>query len=445
MSIPVDDTIAAVATASGRGSVGIVRVSGNRAGAVAERLLGCVPEPRHAALHWFRDAAGDLIDRGLALYFPGPDSYTGEDVLELHGHGGSVVLDLILSAVLASGARLADPGEFSRRAFVNGKMDLAQAEAVADLIDSASRAGARAAARSLRGAFSERLHDLVARLTSLRVHVEAAIDFPEEEIDFLADPELKARIDDIEAYFDDVTAAVNRGRRLRDGLVIVIAGPPNVGKSSLLNRLAGAEAAIVTDIAGTTRDVLREDIQIEGLPLRIVDTAGLHDSADPVEAEGIRRARAAMVHADRVLWIQDATSPAPPPDDLPDRPLTVVCNKIDLVGGLSAGVETGEIDRISVSALTGEGMDVLADYLKHLAGFDDVVEGELIARRRHLDAIDRAHRHLRQGIAEFRDHAAGEIMAEELRLAQHALGEITGRVTSDDLLGEIFSSFCIGK
>ncbi len=438
------DTIAALATPPGRGGIAVVRVSGPDAGRIAAAMLAEVPAARHATLCWIRDADGEPLDRGIALYYPAPHSYTGEDVLELQCHGGPVPSAAILTSALASGARLAEPGEFTRRAWLNDKMDLAQAEAVADLIDSATVAAARAAARSLHGDFSARVHELVDALTELRVHVEAAIDFPEEEIDFLSDPALRGRLERVTGLFDDLSRSTRQGQLLRDGMTVVIAGRPNAGKSSLLNRLAGHDAAIVTDRAGTTRDVLREDIQIDGMPLRVVDTAGLRDSDDPIEQEGVRRARRAMAQADRVLVVVDATCDDDAKiDGLPEGvPVTVVLNKTDL---LDAPPRPGNDDEIALSALTGEGVDALRAHLKASVGFDSAGEGNLIARRRHLDALRRARAHLDRGRHELLDNAAGEIMAEELRLAQGCLGEITGTVTSDDLLGEIFGRFCIGK
>lgn len=450
MPDPTSDTIAALATAAGRGAIGIVRVSGPLAAPIARAITGAVPPARLAALCWFDDSDGERLDRGLTLFFPGPDSYTGEDVVELHGHGGPVLMEALLHSVLSHGARLAEPGEFTRRAFLNDKLDLAQAEAVADLIDCQSREAARAAARSLHGDFSVAIAALVDALTALRVYVEAAIDFPEEEIDFLALPEVTTRIDEVRARFDTLRRDARHGQLLRDGMTVVIAGVPNAGKSSLLNRLAGHDAAIVTDRAGTTRDVLREDIHIDGMPLRIVDTAGIRDSHDPIEQEGVRRAQAAMAGADRVLLVVDATAPAwPEASSLPpDVPVTVVRNKTDLLPAGEAApspAAPGEGPGIDVSALTGAGIDALREHLKRCMGFDSGERSTLIARRRHLDALQRAQQHVLTGESELREHAAGEIMAEELRLAQQCLGEITGHVSSDDLLGRIFSSFCIGK
>jgi len=444
------DTIAAIATPPGRGGVGIVRVSGPLAPRIAEGILGRCPPPRYAHFGSFRAVGGELLDTGIALYFPAPHSFTGDDVLELQGHGGPVVLDRLLSAVLACGARPARAGEFTERAFLNGKLDLAQAEAVADLIDSASSEAASLALRSLQGAFSQRIHLLVELLIALRSYVEAAIDFSDEEIDFLSEGGVAARLDQVRAELDAVMAAARQGSLLREGMTLVIAGQPNAGKSSLLNALAGRDTAIVTDIPGTTRDVLREHIQIDGLPLHIVDTAGLRESDDPVEREGIRRAWGEIAKADRVLLIVDATCGITPQDEallarIPAGvPRTVVRNKIDLTGegpGVAEGPLGPEV-RISVRAALG--LDALRDHLKGSVGYQ-AGEGIFMARRRHLEALARAGDHLAHGAAQLRDHRSGELLAEELRIAQQHLGEIVGTFTADDLLGRIFSQFCIGK
>ncbi|MEW8013415.1 MAG: tRNA uridine-5-carboxymethylaminomethyl(34) synthesis GTPase MnmE [Candidatus Sedimenticola endophacoides] len=444
------ETIAAIATPPGVGGVGIVRVSGERAAAIAEALIGALPEPRHARLSRFRDAAGRVIDEGIALYFPSPHSFTGEDVLELQGHGGSVVMDMLLQRVIECGARLARPGEFSQRAFLNGKLDLAQAEAVADLIESGTAAAARLAVRSLEGAFSDRINELVERLIRLRGYVEAAIDFPEEEIDFLADERIGIELAQLIGAVESVRDSARVGRLLRDGMTLVIAGLPNAGKSSLLNALAGRESAIVTDIPGTTRDLLRERIQIDGLPLHLVDTAGLRESGDAVEREGIRRARKQLEQADRILWIFDDL--VDPGHDALDRttlppgvPITLVRNKVDRSATPVAIAEVGGETEIALSAKTGDGIDLLREHLKQSVGYPGDQEGEFIARRRHLDAIARATRHLEEGRTVFERSASGELLAEELRQAQRALGEITGEFSADDLLGRIFADFCIGK
>jgi len=445
------DTIAAIATAPGRGGIGIVRVSGPGCRVVADALLGRVPEPRVAELHRFRDADGGPIDEGLALYFPGPASFTGEDVLELHGHGGPVVMDLLLRRVLALGARVAEPGEFTQRAFLNDKLDLAQAEAVADLIDSGSAQAARAALRSLQGEFSSQVHDLAEAVLELRMWVEAAIDFPEEEVDFLGDRALGARLQFIRGRFAELAETARQGALLRDGLTLVIAGRPNAGKSSLLNRLAGYDAAIVTPVPGTTRDVLRERIEIDGLPLHVLDTAGLRESPDEVEAEGIRRARRELERADRVLFVVDASDPtavAAIELDLAalptGAPRTVVLNKIDRVGG-EPRLEQGDPARVHLSAATGAGLELLRTHLKDCVGFHPAGTSVLSARARHLEALRRARAHVEEAHRLLTERHAGELVAQELTDAQKQLGEITGEVTSDELLGRIFSSFCIGK
>lgn len=441
------DTIAAIATPPGRGGIGIVRVSGPAAPAVAKAVTGGLPKPRHATRASFRDAAGEVLDDGIALYFPAPGSFTGEPVLELHGHGGAVVLDRLFAAVLAHGARPARPGEFSERAFLNGKLDLAQAEAIADLIDSGSEHAARAAMRSLSGEFSTCVRSVVEAVTDLRAQIEASIDFPDEDADFLADGEVASRTRRILDELDLLAASARQGALLRDGLVVAIAGAPNAGKSSLLNRLAGHDAAIVTEVAGTTRDVLREDIVLDGLPVRLIDTAGLRESGDPIEQEGVRRARAEIARADHVLMVVDAADPAavkPRDPALADRPVTVVRNKVDLTGEPPGVDATEGTTVLRVSAKTGAGLDALRRHLQQAAGWSPGT-GTFSARRRHLDALARARAHVADGFEALETRHAAELCAEELRLAQQALGEITGAVTDEDLLGRIFSSFCIGK
>lgn len=444
------DTIAAIATAPGRGGVGIVRVSGPAVAAIADGICGGLPVVRQAVFRHFRAADGGALDAGLVLYFAAPASFTGEPVLELQGHGGPVVLDLLLARVCELGARPARPGEFTERAFLNGRLDLAQAEAIADLIDAATAQAARAALASLDGEFSRRVQVLAEGMIELRLWIESAIDFPEEEIDFLADGELGARAAALVAELDALMAEAGQGRLLREGMTVVIAGRPNAGKSSLLNRLAGFDAAIVTPIAGTTRDVLRERINLDGMPLHIIDTAGLRESADPVEQEGIRRAWREIERADRLLLLVDDAS-GPTAEDaalrarLPARlPLTLVRNKIDL-SGAGAGETQGDWgEEIRLSALDGRGLDSLRAHLKRCMGYDDAHEGRFMARRRHLDALQRT----REALACARQQLsvrAGELAAEELRRAHQALGEITGEFTPDDLLGAIFSRFCIGK
>ncbi len=444
------DTIAALATPPGRGGVGIVRVSGPGSAAIAQAILGRVPPPRHADYLPFRSPAGEVLDQGLALYFPGPHSFTGEDVLELQGHGGPIIMDRLLAAVLALGARPARPGEFSERAFLNGKLDLAQAEAIADLIDSSSEQAARSALRSLQGAFSACIHGLVEGLIELRLYVESAIDFPEEEIDFLVDGVIEARLGALQQRLAEVQRSARQGQLLKEGMTVVLAGRPNAGKSSLLNALAGQESAIVTAIPGTTRDILREQITIDGMPLHVIDTAGLRDSDDPVEQEGIRRAWAAIEKADRVLLVVDDTVGVQQEEEgilarLPSTlPVTVVRNKSDLSGRPPGQTEGPLGMEIALSAHSGEGLEALRRHLKATVGYESTGEGVFMARRRHLNALAEAEERL-ESAAALLARRQGELLAEELRLAQHALGEITGEFTSEDLLGRIFTSFCIGK
>ncbi len=447
---PDDATIAAIATPPGRGGVGIVRVSGARTREIAKSILGACPAPRHAVVRRFRDAQNKTIDEGIALFFQAPASFTGEDVLELHGHGGPQVMDMLVARVLELGARPAAPGEFSQRAFLNDRMDLAQAEAIADLIDSGSQEAARAAVRSMQGEFSQRVHALVEALTELRIYTEAAIDFPEEEVDFLSGDELARRLAAVFMMFDELQAATRQGCLLREGMSVVIAGRPNAGKSSLLNRLAGYEAAIVMDLPGTTRDVLRERIDIDGMPLHVMDTAGLRESGNEVEQEGMRRAQAELAKADRVLLVVDAdrnndAETAELLSQLPQGlPVTLVLNKTDLTGE-PAGLIEGDPVRLRISAKTGAGLALLRAHLKRVMGFESPDSGTLSARRRHLQALARARAHLQEGERQLLQARAGELLAEELRLSQQALAEITGEFSSDDLLGRIFSSFCIGK
>ena len=430
----------------------MVRVSGPKTPEIAATLVGELPVPRHATLAAFLDESGSTIDIGIALFFPGPLSYTGEHVLELQGHGGPVIQEQIIERCLALGARRARPGEFTERAFHNDKIDLAQAEAIADLIDAGSREAARAAMRSLQGEFSNMIQGLTDELIDLRAYVEAAIDFPEEEVDFLGDVELAERLATVRGHFDAVTAAAGQGRLLRDGLTVVLAGRPNSGKSSLLNRLAGYEAAIVTPIPGTTRDVLRERIAIDGLPLHVLDTAGLRDSEDVVEREGVRRAAAEFARADRVLFVIDtANDPNGRAYEeerarLPaDVPVTLIFNKIDLGAGLPVADTISGPQRIHVSATTGAGLDLLRSHLKESVSFQTASSGSISARSRHLDALARARELVETAARELAGRRAGELVAEELRAAQQALDEITGTFTADDLLGRIFGSFCIGK
>ncbi|HHF0499056.1 TPA: tRNA uridine-5-carboxymethylaminomethyl(34) synthesis GTPase MnmE [Haemophilus influenzae] len=450
------ETIVAQATAPGRGGIGILRVSGPLATKVAQAILGKCPKPRMADYLPFKDADGTILDQGIALYFKSPNSFTGEDVLELQGHGGQVVLDLLLKRILQiDGIRLARPGEFSEQAFLNDKLDLAQAEAIADLIDATSEQAVRSALKSLQGEFSKKVNELVDSVIYLRTYVEASIDFPDEEIDFLADGKIEANLRGIINQLEDVRSEAKQGSILREGMKVVIAGRPNAGKSSLLNALAGREAAIVTDIAGTTRDVLREHIHIDGMPLHIIDTAGLRDAIDEVERIGISRAWTEIEQADRIILMLDSSDPesadlskvrseflAKLPSTLP---VTIVRNKIDLNGEQASESEQGGYQIISLSAQTHDGVKLLREHLKQAMGFQAGMEGGFLARRRHLDALDKAAEHLQIGLVQLTEFHAGELLAEELRLVQSYLSEITGQFTSDDLLGNIFSSFCIGK
>lgn len=447
------DTITAVATAPGRGGVGIVRVSGNKAKSIAEAILGKVPEPRYAHYGPFYGAEGEVLDRGIALYFPNPNSFTGEDVLELQGHGGPVVLQWLLERVVELGARLAEPGEFSKQAFMNDKLDLAQAEAIADLIEASSEQAAKSALRSLQGDFSREVNTLVEELIQLRLYVEAAIDFPEEEIDFLSDGKVAGQLQHIIERLHKVLASAQQGVLLREGMSVVILGRPNAGKSSLLNALSGKEIAIVTDIAGTTRDIVKEEINIDGMPLHILDTAGVREATDQVEQIGIERAWAAIDNADRILVMLQAGEAIHPEDQaildkLPESmPVTLVRNKIDLIHH-EPMIEMEDISGRTVvwlSAKHQQGLDLLRSHLKTEMGYAQTEEGVFMARKRHLDAIQTALDYTLNGQQQLEVYAAGELLAEDLRLAQEALSEITGRFTSDDLLGRIFSSFCIGK
>lgn len=447
------ETIAAIATAPGAGAIGIVRISGPAARAIAEGVLGAVPSPRVAVLRDFLGEHGEPLDQGLALWFPGPGSFTGEDLLELQGHGGPRVLDLVLARVLVLGARLARPGEFTERAFLNGKLDLAQAEAIADLIQAATATQARLASRSLQGVFSRRVRALVDELTRLRVQIEATLDFPDEELDGIG-VEVTACTALIEAT-EALLRGSQRGELIRDGLLIVIAGAPNAGKSSLLNALAGSEAAIVTAIPGTTRDLLRAEVQLDGLPLRLVDTAGLRAAADPIEQEGIRRARAEIAQADHVLLVVDDSEPSDAEPGIDGQhtgelpagvPVTLLRNKVDRSGRAIGMTQRADgMIEVACSALTGDGLEVLRDHLKAVAGYQGPDGGDFLARRRHVDALRRARDQLEAARTLWAAQAPWELVAEELRQAQGVLGEITGEVTSEDLLGRIFSEFCLGK
>lgn len=446
------ETIAAVATPPGRGAVGILRLSGPAAATIAATMVGALPAPRAHALRHFRDETGAVLDQGLVLCFKAPQSYTGEDVIELQGHGGPLVLDQLLRAACALGARQARPGEFSERAFLNGRLDLAQAEAVADLINASSAAAARAAQRSLDGALSQRVQVIAEALMTLRVFVEGALDFSDEDVDWLGDERLGARLTEAEQAVQRLLQDCARGRRLRDGLVVTLTGRPNVGKSTLLNALAGADVAIVTPIAGTTRDVLRENLDLDGLPVTLIDTAGLRENSDdPIEQEGMRRARRALEQAELALFLVDDREGLNAEDQrllaaLPGRlPRLCLYNKCDLSGRPAGPFEQdGEI-HLRLSAAGGIGLDDLRSRIREQAGLGDARESLFSARSRHLEALERTESHLQAARRRLDQRQWPELAAEELRRAQDALGEITGHVTTEDLLGQIFSAFCIGK
>jgi len=443
------DTIAAIATPGGRGGVVIVRISGPAVQGVAARLIRHIPPPRMATLTPIVDAEGQLLDNGLALFFPSPHSFTGEDVLELHAHGGPVLLDMILQqAIGVGGVRLARPGEFTERAFLNGKMDLLQAEAVADLIESASADAVRGAAKSLHGEFSRQVEALRLKTVQLRVYVEGAIDFPDEEIDFLSEGNVAKRLQDLVTDLLAILANARQGVLLRDGMRVVIVGQPNVGKSSLINRLAGEELAIVSELPGTTRDIIQQQILIHGMPVHVVDTAGIRRSRDAIEREGIKRAQDQMQLADRLLLVVNAAEGITQEDQallqrVPvDLPVTVIFNKIDLAGlAPSVGQE-----KVYLSARDGRGIDGLRQHLAHCMGLYSGANGGVFsARQRHLNALQRMEAVLCKAAQQFDRDSAGELLADDLQQAQRILNEITGEYTSDDLLGEIFSQFCIGK
>ncbi|MCC6917457.1 tRNA uridine-5-carboxymethylaminomethyl(34) synthesis GTPase MnmE [Nitrosomonas sp.] len=454
-AIPVqnNDIIAAIATPPGRGGVGIIRISGTNLEPFARNLLGKLPEPRYAGLFNFLDQSQQVIDQGIALYFRSPNSYTGEDVLELQGHGGPAVMGLLLDRCLQLGARLAEPGEFTLRAFLSNKLDLAQAEAVADLIEASTTSAARCAVRSLQGEFSSTIHQLVNALTDLRVLVEATLDFPEEEIDFLQSAHAVEQLAAIQTKLEQVLAASRQGNMLQEGIKVVLAGQPNVGKSSLLNRLAGDEIAIVTDIPGTTRDTIRQSIEIEGIPLHLIDTAGLRETSDIVEQHGIARTYAAIEQADLVLLLVDSRYGITEEDRsvlarLPHRlPVLTVHNKIDLTALPPHVAENASGTAVYLSVKNGEGIALLQTTLLKTAGWQANLAGEgaYMARQRHLQALSRTKERLESAAVWLKNADQLEIFAEELRLAQQALSSITGEFSSDDLLGEIFSSFCIGK
>lgn len=441
--------IAAIATPPGRGGVGVIRVSGDAVPSIAAALVRKELWPRKAHLVTFQCASGDPIDQGLAIYFPAPHSFTGEDVLELHAHGSPVVLDMLLRRVLELGARIARPGEFSERAFLNDKIDLAQAEAIADLIECTTESAARSAQRSLQGEFSGQINELVESLIQLRLYIEASIDFVDEDIELLTAGHIDGRLADLLQRLDVIRASARQGQLLRDGMTLVITGRPNAGKSSLLNRLTGRDSAIVTPIAGTTRDTLKEFIQIDGLPLHVIDTAGLREhSEDVVEQEGMRRARSEIARADHVLLLIDDTEPDCTDSllaDIPSHlPVTYIHNKIDLSGHSVGQQMTAKGAVLYLSLKTGEGTGLLVQHLKDCVGYAEEAEGVFMARRRHLEAIDQAMAAVQKAVENF-NAGVLELLAEELRLAQNALSEITGEFTSDDLLSRIFADFCIGK
>lgn len=448
------ETISAIATAPGQGGVGIVRVSGPLVQTIAKQITGYDLKPRYAHYGAFLGAENEVLDYGISLLFVAPNSFTGEDVLELQAHGGPVVLNWLLQRTLQLGARLAKPGEFSQQAFLNDKLDLAQAEAIADLISASSEQAAKSALRSMQGEFSTQVNQLVEELTNLRIFVEAAIDFPEEEIDFLSDGKVSAQLDDLLAKIQQVFNSAQQGSLLREGMSVVILGRPNAGKSSLLNALAGQQTAIVTDIAGTTRDIVKEQINLNGMPLHILDTAGLRETDDQVEQIGIERAWQAIENADHVLVVVEAANEIAAEDQqildklavsAPQIPISLIRNKIDLINSQPGLVVGEKYPEISLSAKHSIGMDLLKNYLTEAIGFKQTSEGVFMARKRHLDAIEQAFAAVSNAKQQLEDFNAGELVAEELRLAQNSLAEITGKFSSDDLLGRIFTSFCIGK
>ena len=445
-----EDTIAAIATPFGKGGVAIIRISGPQSSDIVQQLSSRKPQDRKALFTSFYDASNHIIDSGICIYFKGPNSYTGEDIVEVQGHGGIVVINMLLKRIIALGARIAKPGEFTERAFLNNKLDLTQAEAVADIIESTTEHSVRSAQRSLQGTFSKLIHELIGELTELRIYVEAAIDFVDEEIDFLNEGGIEQRIKFLSEKLTLILSNAKTGQLLRDGISVVLVGKPNAGKSSLLNCLTGEETAIVTDVAGTTRDVLKEYIQLDGLPLHIIDTAGIHDSNNLIEQEGIRRAHKEIQYADKVLIIHDVRDQHGINEfisqlDSDNDKRVIIFNKIDLINQPAKVVYSKDGDQIFLSIKTGEGFDLLTDYLKKSVGYDENQEAVFIARQRHVNALSEALIAINNGLIQLQQNQAGEIVAEELRLAQNHLGEITGKISSDDLLGKIFSNFCIGK
>lgn len=448
------DTIAAIATAPGKSGIGVVRISGNLALSIAEKITHGSLKPRYAQFCKFRDSFGSLLDEGIAIYFPAPNSFTGEHVVELQGHGSTIVLDLIVKEIISLGGRLANPGEFSERAFLNNKIDLVQAEAIADLIESNSAAAALSAMRSLSGEFSKKIDHLIVQLTQLRIYVEAAIDFPEEEVDFLSDKHISQSTEVLLQDINTLIVQSKQGAVLKSGISVVLLGAPNSGKSSLLNLLAKNNRAIVNKQAGTTRDTLHEDILLDGLPLRIIDTAGLRETHNEIEQEGINRAVAATHQADLILFLRDASKPTTSPEndidiildryDIKPSNMIVINNKIDLIRK-EPTVEKNRYSEISISIKFNLGHDLLIKTIKDSCNFNDNTENVFVARRRHIDALEKAQQVVLDGQQQLKNHHAGELLAEDLRTAQGYLGSITGQMSADDLLGEIFSSFCIGK
>lgn len=456
MNISYRDTIAAIATPPGRGGVGIVRVSGPKATEIAQKILGEVPAPRHAVFSNFKDDQNNNIDQGIALYFKAPHSFTGEDVLELQAHGGPIILDQLLKCILKEAdLRLARPGEFSERAYLNDKLDLVQAEAISDLINATTEQAAKSALRSLQGEFSKKINELLEKLIRLRLFIEASIDFPDEEIDFIKESHAEKDLDDLIEQLNSIFKSAQQGSLLQEGMTAVIVGKPNAGKSSLLNALSGKDSAIVTEIPGTTRDVLREQIHLDGMPLHIVDTAGLRESADLVEQEGIRRAQLEITKADVVLLVVDASQPTTEEAlqsipqsfqaEISKLPLIIIKNKIDLLNENPSIQKNKEQRFVSLSAKQNKGIELLKECLKKQMGYEAHAEGNFSARRRHLKALEKTQAALLKAKQALKNHQAYELVAEDLRLAQTALSEITGDFTADDLLGEIFSNFCIGK
>lgn len=441
----MNDTIAAIATPPGRGGVGIIRISGPKSGEICQNVVGCIPAPRSAHYSAFRNSAGEKIDEGLAIFFKNPNSFTGEDILEIQAHGGPVILDMLLRRVLSLGARVARAGEFSERAFLNNKIDLVQAEAISQLISASTEQAAMAAMRSLQGEFSKRINDLVENLISLRLYVEAAIDFPEEEINFLADAHVQKSLQKLLLELDNISKQVKQGVLLEEGAQVVIAGKPNAGKSTLLNKLTGEDTAIVTPIAGTTRDIVKASINLDGVVLNVLDTAGLRDTDDVVEQAGIARTKQALELADLILYIIDSHDPEPLPEL--NSKFLIVYNKIDGLGGSPSVTRHQDHIAVNISAYTGAGLDLLRQEIKKILGVAaNAADGSLfLARRRHLDSLLRAKEYIRAGKQQLEKNRAGELLAEELKHAQQELAEITGAFSSDDLLGRIFSEFCIGK